>query len=164
MKSLISSFILFLTSSFLAVVLFIANFFHAIWNILRYPSKIRRATFYFLNSALSIDIMGNTLFKPMLNDLFLKKNSYSFGTDRDETISSALGKNQCINGLTWLGVGLASILDLIDSGHCYKSINDNTYYDIYAPPKTIPRIQTLTTLILFLIGLYSLTKLLIFIL
>jgi len=70
-----------------------------------------------LNSAISIDLIGNTIAEQMFNDIFITK----FGNSA-ETISSVLGKNQQSNTLTKIGKGLSNILDYIDKDHCKKSI------------------------------------------
>jgi len=50
------------------------------------------------------------------------KGGYKFG-NRDETISSVLGKNIEMNTLSKFGKGLNSILDVIELGHSLNSID-----------------------------------------
>ena len=73
----------------------------------------------FLNSAISIDIIGNTVAEQLFNDIFITKDGYKFGLSW-ETISSVLGKNQLTKTLTPLGNLLANTLDKIDKQHCFK--------------------------------------------
>ena len=50
-------------------------------------------------------------------------NGYAFGNP-NETISSALGKNQRDGTLSWFGKVICKILDTIDKNHCEKSIDN----------------------------------------
>jgi len=77
---------------------------------------------YLLKIAVSIDQLGNVLMQHLLNLLWVKKGGYRFG-NRDETISSALGKNKALGTLTGLGKVIDSILDLIDPNHSLNSID-----------------------------------------
>ena len=67
--------------------------------------------------------MANREFRTLWNKTLKKENGYKFGAE-DETISSALGKNQRDNTLTKTGKKLVWILDKIDKNHCIKSINN----------------------------------------
>lgn len=162
MISILTSLVLFIAALILVVFLFIPGILHAIYGAIRWGNTKRRISYYFRNSALTIDIAANTLFDQMLNDWFLRRSGYYFGK-KGETISSALGKNQCINGLTWFGKGLASILDLLEKDHCWISIDEEIYHEIYEKPKRISRDTTFVCLILFTAILYGLYKLLVFI-
>lgn len=162
MISIVTSLALFIVALILVVFLFIPGILHAIYGAIRWGNTRRRIAYYFRNSALTIDIAANTLFDQMLNDWFLRRNGHHFGK-RGETISSALGKNQCLNGLTWFGKGLASILDLIEKDHCWISIDDESYHEVYEKPKRISRLTTFLCLVLFILILLGLYKLLIFI-
>lgn len=84
---------------------------------------------YLLKIAVSIDQMGNVLMQHLLNLLWVKKGGYLFG-NRDETISSALGKNKAQGTLTGFGKLIDGILDLIDPNHTLNSI------DYYVQPVT----------------------------
>ena len=77
---------------------------------------------YLLKIAVSIDQMGNVLMQHLLNLLWVKKGGYRFG-NRDETISSALGKNKAQGTLTSFGRAIDNILDLIDPNHSLNSID-----------------------------------------
>ena len=57
---------------------------------------------YLLKIAVSIDQLGNVLMQHLLNTLWIKKGGYKFG-NRDETISSALGRNKKLGTLTRFG-------------------------------------------------------------
>lgn len=74
--------------------------------------------------AISLDQYGNGLCQYFFSYIFVKKEGYRFG-NIDETISSVLGKNKKLGTLTFLGKGLAYVLDLIDPNHVEDSI-DNT--------------------------------------
>ncbi len=77
---------------------------------------------YSLKIALSIDQLGNVLMQYLLNMLWVKKGGYKFG-NRDETISSALGRNKQKGTLTSFGKGIDNILDRIDPNHSLNSID-----------------------------------------
>lgn len=75
-------------------------------------------------TARSIDVFANVEAQELFNDILIKTGGYKFG-NRQETISSVLGKNQRSNTLTKAGKILRFILDVIDKDHCKNSINDN---------------------------------------
>lgn len=75
---------------------------------------------YFLQTAIDIDRFGNHNFRCFLNTT-MQYNGYAFG-DVNETISSALGKNQRDKTLTKFGNIICNILDFLDKNHCKKSI------------------------------------------
>jgi len=76
---------------------------------------------YFKQTALNLDKFGNREFRAFLN-FSMQKNGYKFGNP-NETISSALGKNERDNTLTKCGRILVKFLDIIDKNHCKKSIS-----------------------------------------
>ena len=76
---------------------------------------------YFKSSAVNLDRFGNSEFRTLFNLTLRKKEGYKFG-NMEETISSALGKNQQNGTLTRTGKALVWILDLLDRNHCKKSI------------------------------------------
>jgi hypothetical protein len=78
--------------------------------------------------ALCKDVLGNVAGRYLFNHILIKKGGYPFGR-MQETISSALGKNQRINKLTFLGKVICWILDVIDKDHCKKSINDTDCFE-----------------------------------
>ncbi|MBT8236343.1 MAG: hypothetical protein KJO04_09135 [Bacteroidia bacterium] len=77
---------------------------------------------YLLKIAISIDQLGNVLMQHLLNAIWIKKDGYLFG-NRDETISSALGKNKEKKSLTAFGKLMDKILDFIDPDHSLNSID-----------------------------------------
>ncbi len=80
---------------------------------------------YLFDFALSLDQIGNKACQGMLNDAFTKgENRYSFG-NKDETVSSALGKNQKRGTLSGAGKILAYILHKLDKNHSIDSIEIN---------------------------------------
>mgnify|MGYP000014861452 FL=1 len=78
---------------------------------------------YFKSSAVNLDRFGNFEFRTLFNLVLKKKGGYEFG-NFEETISSALGKNQRNGTLTRTGKVLAWILDTIEKEHCKKSIKE----------------------------------------
>lgn len=111
----IGSILLFAIAFILFLPLTLLNF-----TILLIKGKGRK---YFLSSAINLDRFGNYEFRTLFNLTLKKKHGYEFGDFR-ETISSALGKNQRDETLTFTGRALAKILDTIDRDHCKKSIKN----------------------------------------
>lgn len=77
---------------------------------------------YLLQLAVSIDQLGNVLMQHLLNLLWKKPGGYPFG-NRDETISSALGRNKREGTLTAFGRAIDALLDRIDPNHSLNSID-----------------------------------------
>ena len=77
---------------------------------------------YTLKIAISIDQLGNVQMQHLLNLLWVKKGGYKFG-NRDETISSALGRNKKLGTLTSFGNLIDKILECIDERHSLNSID-----------------------------------------
>ncbi len=77
---------------------------------------------YLLKIAVSVDQLGNVLMQHLLNVLWIKKGGYKFG-NRDETISSALGRNKKLGSLTHFGNLVDKILDKLDPNHSLNSID-----------------------------------------
>lgn len=77
---------------------------------------------YLLKIAISIDQLGNVMMQHLLNTLWVKKGRYNFG-NRDETISSALGRNKKLGTLTDFGNWIDKLLDTIDPNHSLNSID-----------------------------------------
>jgi len=77
---------------------------------------------FFLKIAISVDQLGNVIMQHLLNLLWVQKGGYLFG-NRDETISSALGKNKENDTLTIFGKTIDKILDIIDKNHSLDSID-----------------------------------------
>lgn len=78
---------------------------------------------YFMQTAIDIDRFGNRNFRTLFN-FSLQKNGYKFG-NVNETISSALGKNEKAGTLTKTGRIVCTILNFLDKNHCEKSTNNN---------------------------------------
>ena len=78
---------------------------------------------YFMETAIDLDKFGNRNFRAFLNATMRVRKGYNFG-NVNETISSALGKNQRDGTLSWFGIAIAFVLDKIDKEHCKKSINE----------------------------------------
>jgi len=79
---------------------------------------------YFKSSAITIDKLANREFRTLWNKTLKKENGYKFGAE-NETISSALGKNQRDNTLTKTGKRLVKILDTLEEDHCLNSIENS---------------------------------------
>ncbi|WP_298487840.1 hypothetical protein [uncultured Maribacter sp.] len=113
--------LLFTTSIVLILVTGPLGFIYGIIHSL-FTKKLSGVGEYFLKIAISIDQLGNVLMQHLLNILWLKKGGYKFG-NRDETISSVIGKNKQTNTLTNFGIFIDKILDLIDPNHSLNSID-----------------------------------------
>ncbi len=108
------SIILILTTGPLGLIY---GFFHTLFS-----KGFRGIGEFLLKIAISVDQLGNVIMQHLLNLLWVKKGGYTFG-NRDETISSALGKNKQKNTLTGLGKSIDKILDIIDANHSLNSID-----------------------------------------
>ena len=84
---------------------------------------------YFLEIAISIDQLGNVMMQHFLNLIWIRSNGYKFG-NRDETISSVIGKNLKSDTLTGFGKFFNNILNSLDPNHSLNSI------DYFIEPKT----------------------------
>lgn len=76
---------------------------------------------YFRSTAVNIDKFGNREFRKLWNITLRKDNGYEFGNP-EETISSALGKNERDGTLSKTGKVLTWLLNLLDKNHGLKSI------------------------------------------
>lgn len=116
--------VLFLVSIILSVITIPFGFVYGIIHSL-FKGFIKGIGEYCIELATIIDQQGNVIMQHLLNLLWIKgENKYAFG-DRDETISSALGKNQDRNTLTAFGKAIVWLLDKIDPNH---SLNSIEYY------------------------------------
>jgi hypothetical protein len=104
-------FILFFIAYILFLPLSIINFF-----------VVKNKKGYFKSSAITIDKLANREFRTLWNKTLKKENGYPFGAE-NETISSALGKNQRDGTLSKTGEYLVKILNLFEKNHSLKSIN-----------------------------------------
>lgn len=110
-------FLLYIIATVLWVILTPIN-----WFIVSFKHGLNNN--YFKQTAIDIDKFGNRNFRTFLNATMRVNHGYNFG-NVNETISSALGKNQRDGTLSWFGVFVCSVLDKIDKEHCKKSINEN---------------------------------------
>lgn len=78
---------------------------------------------YFYSSALSLDKYANRELRTLWNSTLRTQKGYEFG-NVEETISSALGKNERDGTLTMVGRLLVWFLDKLDKGHTIKSIKE----------------------------------------
>lgn len=76
---------------------------------------------YFRSTAVNIDKFGNREFRTLWNATLRTNTGYEFG-NINETISSAIGKNERDETLSKAGKALAWILNTIDKNHCKNSI------------------------------------------
>ncbi|MGB7394809.1 MAG: NUDIX domain-containing protein [Pricia sp.] len=95
----------------------IYGFFHAIFT-----GGIKGVGEFLLKIAISVDQLGNVVMQHLLNVLWVKKGRYNFG-NRDETISSALGRNKKLGTLTGFGNWIDKLLDTLDPDHSLNSID-----------------------------------------
>lgn len=113
--------LLFLISIVLMLITGPIGFIFAFLKLL-FTKGIKGIGAYALQLAISIDQLGNVLMQHLFNSLWIKNNGYQFG-NRDETISSAIGKNKERDTLTSLGKTIDKLLDLIDPNHSLNSID-----------------------------------------
>lgn len=109
--------LLFLVAYILVLPLTIINFFVVVFTLKDHAKG------YFRSTAVNIDKFGNREFRKLWNLMLRKSNGYEFG-NVEETISSALGKNERDGTLSRTGRVLVWILDKIDKNHSLKSIKD----------------------------------------
>jgi hypothetical protein len=126
--------LLFFISIFLLLITGPIGFFYGLLHTL-FTKGIKGLGDYLLQIAISIDQLGNVMMQHLLNVLWIKKDGYRFG-NRDETISSALGRNKNLGTLTLLGRGVDRILDVIDTNHSLNSID----YYVEPTPQIIDRL------------------------
>jgi 8-oxo-dGTP diphosphatase len=77
---------------------------------------------YCIQIADSIDQLGNVVMQHLLNDIWIKPTGYKFG-NRDETISSVLGKNERDKTLSRFGKLMVNFLNTLDKNHVLNSID-----------------------------------------
>lgn len=113
--------LLFLISVILLVFTAPLGFLYGIFHAL-FTKGLKGLGEYALKIAVSIDQLGNVVMQHLLNLLWIRKKGYRFG-NRDETISSALGKNKKRGTLSGFGKVMDWILDRIDPDHSLDSID-----------------------------------------
>ncbi|WP_373072643.1 NUDIX hydrolase [Zeaxanthinibacter enoshimensis] len=126
--------LLFSISMLLMIITGPLGFIYGVFRSL-FKKGIKGLGEYLLQIAISIDQLGNVLMQHLLNTLWIKRGGYPFG-NRDETISSALGRNKEIKQLTVCGKAIDRFLDLIDPNHSLNSID----YYIEPSPGTVDRL------------------------
>jgi len=89
----------------------------------RFKEGLKQLNQQFFDIANSLDATGNVICEDLFNLVLIQGKGYKFG-NRKETVSSVLGKNQITKSLTWSGWILTFILDTIQTGHCFKSIDN----------------------------------------
>ncbi len=113
--------LLFLISIVLLVLTVPLGFLYGIFYAL-FTKGLKGLGEYTLKIAVSIDQLGNVVMQHLLNLLWIRKKGYKFG-NRDETISSALGRNKKRGTLNGFGKAIDWILDGIDPDHSLNSID-----------------------------------------
>lgn len=108
--------ILYFTALILWIILTPIN-----WLIVTYKEGLSNA--YFKQTAIDLDKFGNRNFRTFLNTTMRTRGGYAFG-NVNETVSSALGKNQRDGTLSGFGAFICSVLDWLDEDHCKKSISE----------------------------------------
>ncbi|GGD55860.1 NUDIX hydrolase [Muriicola marianensis] len=113
--------LLFLISLILLVITGPLGFLYGLFHSL-FKRGLTGVGEYLLKIAISVDQLGNVLMQHLLNLLWIRKGGYPFG-NRDETISSALGRNKKLGMLTGFGKFIDGFLDMIDPNHSLNSID-----------------------------------------
>jgi 8-oxo-dGTP diphosphatase len=121
-QGILMSFILFCIATLLLVITAPLGFVYALIRQ-TCSSKAKSLNIYFIEMALVLDEVGNVTMQHLLNDILLvkHKHTYFFG-NKDETISSVIGKNSLTNTLSPLGRALNSFLNFLDKDHSLNSI------------------------------------------
>ncbi len=120
-------FLLFLVAVLLSIVFLPLGGVYSLvrlWIRANFKTWIKRVGQYFLIIAISIDQMGNVIMQELFNDVLIRKSGIRFG-NKDETISSLLGKNQQAGTLTFIGKGLNGLLHLLEKDHSIKAIEED---------------------------------------
>jgi len=98
----------------LSIILFPIGFVISMF----YPNRKK----YLYNIALGIDQLANVVCARLLNlTLIYPSSLHKFGNE-DETISSVIGKNKLSKTLTFIGILLDKLLDIIDKNHSIEAI------------------------------------------
>ena len=113
--------LLFLISIVLLLITGPLGFVYGIFHSL-FTRGVKGIGEYLLKIAISVDQLGNVMMQHLMNILWTTRNGYKFG-NRDETISSALGRNKKLGTLTAAGRLMDKILDIIDPDHSLNSID-----------------------------------------
>ena len=120
--SILMSFLLFCMALLLVITTAPIGFIYALIRQ-TCSSKAKSLNVYFIEVALVLDEVGNVTMQHLLNDILLINDvqTYYFG-NKNETISSVIGKNSITNTLSPLGRTLNSFLNFLDKDHSLNSI------------------------------------------
>ena len=120
--NLIKSTLLFLIATCLLIATAPIGILFAIGRQL-VASKVIMLNIYLLEVALVLDQAGNVIMQHFLNFALLKKkkHTYLFG-NKNETISSVIGKNSLTGTLNSVGLMTDAFLNFIDNRHSLDSI------------------------------------------
>ena len=120
--SILMSFLLFCVALLLVITTSPIGFIYALIRQ-TCSSKAKSLNVYFIEVALVLDEVGNVTMQHLLNDTLLMNDvrTYYFG-NKNETISSVIGKNSITNTLSPLGRTLNSFLNFLDKDHSLNSI------------------------------------------
>ena len=122
-------FILSIISYLLFLPIALVNFITVMYKNIKTRGFLKAMNEYWFWNAYELDVYANYHFRTTWNTLLRRKHGYSFGKF-EETISSALGKNQRGRTLSIIGWVLVIILYIIDvqywfkGGHCLNSIEE----------------------------------------
>lgn len=115
MKKYCVDFLLFIVAYLLLLPLTFINYFVVLCTAKDHAKG------YFRSTAVNIDKFGNREFRTLWNKTLRTESGYKFGNP-EETISSALGKNERDGTLSKTGKALTWILNKLDKNHGLKSI------------------------------------------
>lgn len=122
--------LLFVIAFYLLIVMLIPGIVHVVIGAFRGRGGWAYINSSFMSAALAIDVAGNVVFSTLLNDWFVKKGAWLYGSP-GQTISGVTGINYLTNKLNWVGMGLCATLNIVDfkswnkGGHCYvAAMND----------------------------------------
>jgi 8-oxo-dGTP diphosphatase len=120
--SILMSFLLFCVALLLVITTAPIGFIYALIRQ-TCSSKAKSLNVYFIEVALVLDEVGNVTMQHLLNDILLMNDVQTcyFG-NKNETISSVIGKNSITNTLSPLGRTLNSFLNFLDKDHSLNSI------------------------------------------
>ena len=117
--------ILYLISYILKRLLFTFSICYTVIKLILKPKTLNK---YFYQLAIGNDQMGNIACQYLFGDALLRKHTFVYFGNPDETISSVLGKAKRCRSLNKSGQLLANLLDAIDKNHVTKSIEEDEGY------------------------------------
>lgn len=122
-------FILSIIAYLLFSLIAIANFFVVMYKNAKVNGFFKTMNGYWYLNAYDLDVFANNHFSDFWNVVMKTKGGYNFG-EANETISSAIGKNQRDKTLSWFGWLVMALLFAVDykywrkGGHCLNAINN----------------------------------------